>query len=153
MRETDWNWPSSQISTTLISYSVVISWLPCLTIASLMVVAFWCFQLILASWIVGHLEKLYAKLKYVFIVTAVHSNLDITNQSVRPFLFTKSNVICLVNPQNGSWVLFTLSQNSLYRGSLYKDLNVFCILWFKRVCCKNKICNIWHYWCLTFRAE
>ena len=33
--------------------------------------------------------------------------------------FTVSNVICLVNPQNGSWILFTLSQNSLYRGSLY----------------------------------
>ena len=35
-------------------------------------------------------------------------------------LFTTSNVLCLVNPQNGSWVLFTLSQNSLYQGSLYR---------------------------------
>ena len=42
----------------------------------------------------------------------VHSNLDIANKSVRPFFFnisnnSLSNVICLVNPQNGSWVLFT----------------------------------------------
>ena len=44
-------------------------------------------------------------------------HLDITNKSVRPFLFTISNVICLINPQNGSWVLFTIvSRNSLYRG-------------------------------------
>ena len=34
--------------------------------------------------------------------------------------FTISNVICLVNPQNGSWVLFTILQNSLYRGLLYQ---------------------------------
>ena len=38
--------------------------------------------------------------------------------------FTISNVNCLVNPQNGSWVLFTISQNSLYRGSLYRGLSV-----------------------------
>ena len=37
--------------------------------------------------------------------------------------FTISNVICLVNPQNGSWVLFTISRNSLYRGSLYQGLS------------------------------
>ena len=50
-----------------------------------------------------------------------YSNLDITNKSIRPFLFTISNnaihisnVICLVNPQNGSWLLFTISLNSLY---------------------------------------
>ena len=35
-----------------------------------------------------------------------------------------SNVICLVNPQNGSWVLFTILQNSLYQGSLYLGLSV-----------------------------
>ena len=34
------------------------------------------------------------------------------------------NVICIVNPQNGSWVLFTISQNSLFRGSLYQGLSV-----------------------------
>ena len=41
----------------------------------------------------------------------VYSNLDITNKFVIPFLFTISNnslcisnVLCLVNPQNGSWV-------------------------------------------------
>ena len=40
----------------------------------------------------------------------INSNLDITNKSVRPFLFTISNyslisnVIFSVNPQNGSWV-------------------------------------------------
>ena len=28
--------------------------------------------------------------------------------------FFSQNVICLVNSQNGSWVLFTISQNSLY---------------------------------------
>ena len=39
--------------------------------------------------------------------------------------FTISNVICLVNPPNGNWVLFTISQNSLYRGSLYWGLSVF----------------------------
>ena len=38
--------------------------------------------------------------------------------------FTISNVNCLVNPQNGSWVLFTISQNSLYQGSLYRGLSV-----------------------------
>ena len=39
--------------------------------------------------------------------------------------FTISNVLCLVNPQNGSWVLFTISRNSLYQGSLYRGLSVF----------------------------
>ena len=42
-----------------------------------------------------------------------------------PFLFTISNVICLVNPQNGSWVLFTKMRNSLYQGSLYRGLSVY----------------------------
>ena len=37
--------------------------------------------------------------------------------------FTISNVICLVNPQNGSWVLFTIVWNSLYWGSLYQGLS------------------------------
>ena len=55
----------------------------------------------------------------------IHSNLDIANISVRPFLFTISNVKCLVNPRSGSWVLFTISQNSLYWGSLYRGLIVF----------------------------
>ena len=41
-------------------------------------------------------------------VLGVHSNLDIVNKSVIPFLFTISNVICLVNPQNESWILFTI---------------------------------------------
>ena len=54
----------------------------------------------------------------------VHSNLDIAKKSVRPFLFTISKVICLVNPENGSWVLFTISRNSLYGGSLYQGLSV-----------------------------
>ena len=60
-----------------------------------------------------------------------HINLDIVNKSVRPFLFTISNVIYtisnviyLVKLQNGSWVLFTISRNSLYRGSLYQALSV-----------------------------
>ena len=35
-----------------------------------------------------------------------------------------SNVLCLVNPQKWSWVLFTISQNSLYWGSLYQGLSV-----------------------------
>ena len=39
-------------------------------------------------------------------------------------LFTTSNVICLVNPQNGSWVLFTILRNSLYRGLLYRGMSV-----------------------------
>ena len=51
------------------------------------------------------------------------SNLDITNKLVGTFLFTISNVICIVNPQNGSWVLFTISRNSLYRDSLYQGLS------------------------------
>ena len=29
-----------------------------------------------------------------------------------------------MNPQNGSWVLFTISRNSLFRGSLYRGLSV-----------------------------
>ena len=45
---------------------------------------------------------------------SMHSNLNIVNKSVRPFLFTISNVICLVNLQNRSWVLFIISQNSRY---------------------------------------
>ena len=39
--------------------------------------------------------------------------------------FTISNVIFLVNLQNGSWLLFTISRNSLYRGSLYRGLSVY----------------------------
>ena len=39
--------------------------------------------------------------------------------------FTISNMICLVNPQNGSWVLFTISRNSLFWGSLYWGLSVY----------------------------
>ena len=35
---------------------------------------------------------------------------------------TLSNVIYLVNTQNGSWVLLTILQSSLYRGSLYRGL-------------------------------
>ena len=35
-----------------------------------------------------------------------------------------SNVICLVNPQNGSLVLFTILQNSLYQVLLYWGLSV-----------------------------
>ena len=31
---------------------------------------------------------------------------------------------CLANPQNGNRVLFTMTQNSLYRGSLYQGLSV-----------------------------
>ena len=41
------------------------------------------------------------------------------------FTISNHNVICLANPQNGSWVLFTISQNSLYWGSLYRGLSVF----------------------------
>ena len=55
----------------------------------------------------------------------IHSNLDIANISVRPFLLTISNVKYFVNPRSGSWVLFTISQNSLYWGSLYRGLIVF----------------------------
>ena len=39
-------------------------------------------------------------------------------------LFTISNVICLVNPQDGSWVLFAILQNSLYKGLLCQGLGV-----------------------------
>ena len=35
-----------------------------------------------------------------------------------------SNVICLVNPQNGNWVLFTIARNSLYQDTLYQGLSV-----------------------------
>ena len=38
--------------------------------------------------------------------------------------FTISNVICLVNCQDGNWVLFTVSGNSLHQGSLYRGLSV-----------------------------
>ena len=41
--------------------------------------------------------------------------------------FAISIVIGLVNPQNGSWVLFTISRNSLYQGSLYQGLSVFAL--------------------------
>ena len=37
---------------------------------------------------------------------------------------TISNVKWLVNPQNGSWVLFTKSRNSLFWRSLYQGLSV-----------------------------
>ena len=58
------------------------------------------------------------------VYNIVHSNLDIANKSVRHFLFTISNIICLVNPQNGSWVLFTILWNSLYWGLLYQGLSI-----------------------------
>ena len=32
-----------------------------------------------------------------------------------------------MNPQNGNWVLFTISRNSLYQGSLYQGLSVFAL--------------------------
>ena len=38
--------------------------------------------------------------------------------------FTISNVNCLVNTQNGSWVFFTISRNSLFRDSFYQSLIV-----------------------------
>ena len=38
--------------------------------------------------------------------------------------FTISNVNYLVNPQNGSLVLLTISRNSLYQGMLYRGLSV-----------------------------
>ena len=69
-------------------------------------------------------EKSFSIYIYRPIEYKVHSKLDKENKSLRPFLFTISNVICLVNPQNGSWVLFTTSQNSLCRGSLYRGLSV-----------------------------
>ena len=34
--------------------------------------------------------------------------------------------MCLVNPQNWSWVLFPISRNSLFRGSLYQGLSALC---------------------------
>ena len=34
------------------------------------------------------------------------------NKSVRLFQFAISNVICLVNPQNGSWDLFNMAANA-----------------------------------------
>ena len=36
--------------------------------------------------------------------------------------FTISNVISLVNPQIGSWVLFSISRISLYQGSLFRGI-------------------------------
>ena len=43
---------------------------------------------------------------------------------IKYFTDTISNVICLVNSQNGNWVLFTTSRNWLHRGSLYHGLSV-----------------------------
>ena len=45
-------------------------------------------------------------------------------------------MICQVNPQNGSWVLFTLLRNSLYWGLLYRGLSVY--IFFRSF---FKICN------------
>ena len=62
---------------------------------------------------VGNFTK-YLRFTQTNSLLLFHSNLDIPNKSVIPFLCTKlnnsyiSNVICLVNPQNGSWVLFTI---------------------------------------------
>ena len=67
---------------------------------------------------------------YLHSVSKIHSNLDIVNKSVRSFLFTILNNslylmwYALVNPQNGSWGLFTILRNSLFRGLLYQDLSV-----------------------------
>ena len=53
------------------------------------------------------------------------------SKQVRQTLFVHYRIIhyikcnCLANPQNGSWVLFTISRNSLYWGSLYRGLSVF----------------------------
>ena len=38
--------------------------------------------------------------------------------------FTISNIICVVNPQNGSWIFFTISRNSQYRSSLFQGFSV-----------------------------
>ena len=53
----------------------------------------------------------------------IHSNLDITNKSIRPFLFTLSNnslhisyVICWVNPKKWELIFVHILRNSLYRG-------------------------------------
>ena len=69
-------------------------------------------------------ECLHIKLLCTYLHETSNSNLDIVHKSAIPFLFTISNVICLVNPQNESWVLFIISRNSLYQGLLYRGLSV-----------------------------
>ena len=59
---------------------------------------------ILSATYPGKIRILISRKKMIKNKQIVHSNLDVTNKSIRPFLFTISNVICLVNPQNGSWV-------------------------------------------------
>ena len=100
-------------------------------------------------------KKTYDVLKHVCIMNVrhtftnsyfvLHSNLDIVNKFVRSFLFTTSNVICLVYPQNGSWVLFTISQNSLYWGSLYQGLSVPFFIPFPKISILGHCCTCWEY--------
>ena len=71
----------------------------------------------------------------------IHSNLDITKVCQTLFvhyieLFTISNVICSVNPQNRSWVLFTISRNSLYQ-----DLSILCMVYICKVTPTHKTCH------------
>ena len=58
-----------------------------------------------------YIKELPDQEKMLFFIIFIHSNIDIVNKSIRPFLFTILNnslyqmhVICLVNHQNGSWV-------------------------------------------------
>ena len=44
--------------------------------------------------------------------------------SLYRMIYNIKYMICLVNPQNGNWVQFTISRNSLYQCSLYRGLSV-----------------------------
>ena len=57
------------------------------------------------------------------IFRQLHSNLDITNKSVRPFLFT---TICNILSKSSKWEL-GIHRNSLYQGLLYQGLSVFAL--------------------------
>ena len=60
------------------------------------------------------------------VILRIHPNFDITNDHVRPLLFTISRNSLhrdFVN-NKGSWHLFTISRNSLHRDSLYRSLGV-----------------------------
>ena len=67
-----------------------------------------------------------------------------SEQVCQTFLFTilNNSIYQMWYPQNGSWVLFTISRNSLYWGSLYQGLSVLGA--FGLLCLNENVLFCWH---------
>ena len=70
----------------------------------------------------------------------LNSNLDIANKSARPFLFTISNVICLVNPQNRSCGFCSLYHEIHYFEVCYIKVWVYYFYVNFFCCCQVTLC-------------